>query len=260
MYKIGLKLWSINTDYYYDEAIRLYNNGVYDYIELYVVPNTTDTIEKWKKLDIPFTLHAPHFLHDVNLADESKFDYNMQIYKQVSNFADELNAKYVVVHGGIQGSLDELIRQFNIVKRNCSSELIIENKPYKAPIGENRFCRGASVEEIKTIMDGTDCRFCLDIGHAVCSANSFNKEPYDYIEQYNSLNPLCYHFSDNTIDNTVDKHEHFGNGNFDFKRILGIINKNTNVAIETKKLSKTNLDDFILDCDYLKKISKYGEK
>lgn len=68
MYKIGLKLWSINTDYYYDEAIRLYNDGVYDYIELYVVPNMTDTIEKWKKLDIPFIVHCPHFAHGFNLA------------------------------------------------------------------------------------------------------------------------------------------------------------------------------------------------
>lgn len=68
MYKIGLKLWSRNTDYYYDEAIRLYNDGVYDYIELYVVPNTTDTIEKWKKLDIPFIVHCPHFAHGFNLA------------------------------------------------------------------------------------------------------------------------------------------------------------------------------------------------
>ena len=68
MYKIGLKLWSINTDYYYDEAIRLYNDGVYDYIELYVVPNMTDTIEKWKKLDIPFIFHCPHFAHGFNLA------------------------------------------------------------------------------------------------------------------------------------------------------------------------------------------------
>ena len=44
MYKIGLKLWSINTDYYYDEAKRLYDEGVFDYIELYVVPDTITAI------------------------------------------------------------------------------------------------------------------------------------------------------------------------------------------------------------------------
>ena len=44
MYKKGLKLWSVNTDYYYDEAIRLYSEGVFDYIELYVVPDTLEKI------------------------------------------------------------------------------------------------------------------------------------------------------------------------------------------------------------------------
>ena len=51
MYKRGLKLWSVNTDYYYNEAIRLYNEGIYDYIELYIVPDTLDTLPKWKRVN-----------------------------------------------------------------------------------------------------------------------------------------------------------------------------------------------------------------
>ena len=50
VYRLGLKLWSVNTDYYYEEAKRLYGEGVFDYIELYVVPNTLDTLAKWKEL------------------------------------------------------------------------------------------------------------------------------------------------------------------------------------------------------------------
>ncbi len=86
MYKIGLKIWSINTDYYYDEAIRLYNDGVYDYIGLYVVPNTTDTIEKWKKLDIPFIVHCPHFAHGFNLAKIEKKDSSFGTPHSVDDF------------------------------------------------------------------------------------------------------------------------------------------------------------------------------
>ena len=59
-YRLGLKLWSVNTDYYYEEAKRLYSEGVFDYIELYVVPNTLDTLPRWKELEIPFIIHAPH--------------------------------------------------------------------------------------------------------------------------------------------------------------------------------------------------------
>ena len=50
MYKLGLKLWSINTDVYYEEAKKLYEKKLFDYIELYVVPNSAQTIKKCKKL------------------------------------------------------------------------------------------------------------------------------------------------------------------------------------------------------------------
>ena len=50
MYKRGLKLWSCNTDYYYDEAIKLYNQKIFDYIELYVVPETLETLDKRIKI------------------------------------------------------------------------------------------------------------------------------------------------------------------------------------------------------------------
>ena len=58
-YKKGLKLWSINTDAYYNEAKRLYAEGVFDYIELYVVPNSLDTLAKWKELHYPLRHCVP---------------------------------------------------------------------------------------------------------------------------------------------------------------------------------------------------------
>ena len=68
MHKLGLKLWNINTDYYYEEARRLYNMGIFDYIELYIVPGHIDIINKWKELDIPYDIHSPHSLHNINLS------------------------------------------------------------------------------------------------------------------------------------------------------------------------------------------------
>ena len=64
---IGLKLWNINTGYYYDEAIRLYNDKVFDYIELYTVPVYSNIIDNWKEMGIPFDIHAPQFAHNENL-------------------------------------------------------------------------------------------------------------------------------------------------------------------------------------------------
>lgn len=248
MHKLGLKLWSVNTDYYYEEAKKLYNRGIFDYIELYVVPDTIGTIKKWQKLNIPFMLHAPHFAHGLNLAVENKFEFNRQIYKQVEIFRQELNAKYTVVHSGIEGNIDEVIRQLNIIK---PKNFIIENKPYIAPLGDNKLCRGYSVEEISEIINRTSCGFCLDIGHAICSANSQGKEPYSYIEEFNKLNPVMYHISGNDINSDKDKHLHFHQGNYNYKKIFDIINNNSYVSIETNKDNKTNLDDFIKDIEWL---------
>lgn len=243
-YKLGLKLWSTNTEGYLREAQRLYTLGVYDYIELYIVPNTLDTLDKWSKLKIPFTLHAPHFMHGVNLANSEKFEYNKKIYREVEIFRSNLNAEYTVIHGGIEGSVDETIRQLKLIN---PKNFLIENKPYIAPLGNHNLCRGYNIEEIKKIMNETSCGFCLDIGHCICSANSQGVEPYSYVREFNKLNPKIYHLSDGDINSEIDKHLHFGQGNFDIKKILGIISKDKYLSIETNKNSKENLEDFIED-------------
>lgn len=249
--KLGLKLWSNNTDNYLKEAQRLYNDGWFDYIELYVVPNTLETISKWQQLNIPFTMHAPHFIHDINLADKSKEKFNAEIYVQVEEFSKKLNAKYVVVHSGIEGDINETIRQLKLIK---PSKILIENKPYFAPLRDNRICRGATIEEIKKVIEEIDCGFCLDIGHAICTANTLKIDSFGYIKQFNLLNPDCYHISDNFFDSELDKHLNFGQGNYDFKKIFDIINTEKNIAIETNKKSKENLDDFVEDVKWLKNL------
>ena len=254
MYKIGLKLWSINTDYYYEEAKRLYDEGVFDYIELYVVPDSLDRIAKWKNIGIPISLHAPHFMHEVNLALKEKEKYNVEIYRQVQQYAKSLQAAYVVIHGGIEGCVEETIRQLNLIKKFLSTELLIENKPYIAPIGR-KICRGAIIEEIGQIIQETHLGFCLDIGHAVCTANYLNQDIYSYIGEFNrKYNPTCYHFSDNDSKSIIDQHLHFGDGNFNFAKIIDVIDTGKNIAIETKKNSKTDLKDFQKDADLLKGI------
>lgn len=249
--KLGLKLWSTNIDYYFEEVKKLYQENWFDYIELYVVPNTLNTLDEWKKLNIPFTLHAPHFVNEVNLADYSKEKFNIETFEQVAAFADGLNAVYTVVHSGIEGNIDETIRQLKLIKLK---KILIENKPYIAPRATDKTCRGATIEEIKKVINEIGCGFCLDIGHAICTANSFKLTPYEFLEEFNKLTPTCYHLSDNFIDSEIDGHMHFGTGNYDFSKIFDIINTNKNIAIETNKNSRENLNDFIEDVKWLKNI------
>ncbi len=433
--KIGLKLWSTNTDFYLNSAIELYKQGIFDFIELYVVTGSLIHLPLWKKvkeeIGIPFVLHAPHFMQNVNLAKAEYFEFNKKAYEEVEEYRKALDAEYTVVHGGIEGDIEETVRQLKIIK---PKNMLIENKPYKAPLGDNWLCRGYNPEEIKYVMDEIGCGFCLDIGHAICTANSlydkfitysapsggsgtecrrglkpyikefsrtlrknmtiqeiklwryirkkqlgvrfrrqvpiddkyiadfadvtnkiiieldggqhcgsfedvqrtfyleqndykiirfWNNEVdeniegclemlkafiapyalralppegaeeslneiespyalralppegaevslnhfensfalqlsnridfvYNYLSEFNKLNPTCYHLSDGEIGSPVDMHLHIGEGDYDFKRIFDIIDDDKNIAIETKKNSKENLNDFKGDVDCLK--------
>lgn len=246
-YKLGLKLWSINTDCYYEEAKRLYNEGYFDYIELYVVPDSLGKIEKWKKIEIPFIIHCPHFAHGFNLAKKEKKDSNRKIFDEVQKYADTLNSKYIVIHGGIDGNVEETASQ---LASFSEVRALIENKPMIALPNKmgGRFCRGYNIEEIKLIIDTVGCGFCLDFGHAICSANSQGKEIYSYCKEFLSLKPQMFHLTDNMdITSPYDSHLHLGEGELDLEKIKKMLPQNAIITLETVKNSKENLGDFIGD-------------
>lgn len=249
--KLGLKLWSINTDFYLEEAKKLYSQGYFDYIELYVVPATTATLKKWKMLDIPFILHAPHFKHKINLSDPNQFTFNKEIFAEVEIFRQELNAKYTVVHAGMNGSIKETIRQLQLIK---PQNFLLENKPYIPPLKPEYTCVGSTVTEIQEAVSQLSCGVCLDIGHALCTANSLGIEPYSYLSEFQKFSPVMYHLSDGIINSPLDKHLHFGEGNYAIHKIFSQIPSDTCISIETKKNSQYNLTDFISDINFIRKI------
>ena len=250
MAKLGLKLWNINTADYINEAQKLYKNGIYDYIELYVLPGNLEKLQAWRTLDVPFGIHAPHFQHGMNLSKKESFESNMKLYEEVKHYADELNADYIIFHSGTDGDYKETARQLIHIN---DSRAIIENKPYKTlPFVEGDFYVGGKVEEIKYIMDTVGCGFCLDIGHATSSANCQGIEPYSYIEEFMKLSPSMYHLSDIDTTSDMDAHLNYRQGNLDFEMLFKIISENPKITIETNKKSKENLDDFIEDVNFLK--------
>ena len=241
MKQLGLKLWSSNVQNYLEPACRLYANGLFSYIELYIVPGTLHTLETWKSSGIPFAIHASHFAHGVNLAVESQRETNAAILKESLIFHKKLNASYLVFHGGMNGEIEETIRQ---MKQFQEPNMLIENKPYRPPHDMNLLCRGAIIEEIGTIIEKTGYGFCLDVGHAICTANALELPPYQYLERFQELTPFCYHISDNKSDSTCDAHMHIGDGDYDLRRIFSIIDASKPITLEIDKNCQDNLDDF----------------
>ncbi len=255
MTKLGLKLWNTNTEDYLPIVQNLHENNFFDYIELYILPNNLEKLKQWKKINnIPFGIHAPHFQHGMNLSKKEYFENNLKLYNEVKKYADELNSNYIVFHSGTDGDFKETARQ--LVHIN-DPRTVIENKPYKTlPFIKGDYYVGGKIEEIKYIMKKTNCKFCLDIGHAISSANAQGIEPYGYIESFMKLKPSMYHLSDIDISSKMDAHLNYGQGNLDFDRLLKIIGSNPTITIETNKQSKENLDDFIQDVKFLKEYAK----
>jgi len=249
MFQLGLKLWSINENYV-NEAIKLYDQGVYDFIELYAIPDSFDTqINLWKPLKIPYIIHAPHFRQGLNLAKEECYEQNMKFAVETRKFADELDAENMIFHPGIAGNIEETVRQLNIIN---DSRILIENKPYYTVLNDGNICNGHSPEEIEYIINKTALGFCLDIGHCFCSANAKNIEPFEYMEEFLKLNPKMFHLTDNDFSSSIDKHLHFGEGNFDVDKILNYLFDNAKITLETNKDSKENLYDFELDVKFFR--------
>lgn len=252
---IGLKLWSTNLANYAKEALRLYENGYCSYVELYAVPGIfEETATGWKNLNIPFTLHCPHFAHGFNLSKAELSDSNRKLFDEVRRFADFLNVDFIVIHGGIGGDVEETAKQLKALNE---PRALIENKPYKAVpiIAPGKICVGYSPEQIELIKNESGCGFCLDFNHAICAANSFKLNHIDYLKEFMKLKPDMFHLSDLPDEKTeYDGHFHLGEGQIDLKSFAQFMKKDSKVSLETAKNSKTSLEDFIKDSEYYSKL------
>jgi deoxyribonuclease-4 len=252
MHQFGLKLWSTNK-MYYDEALRLFSRGVFNYVELYVVPDSYEEyINIWKsaKKDrgISFVIHAPHYKDGMNLANKASEKKNIALSKQAFAYADALSADIVIFHPGIAGDEKETARQ---LKTLYDQRIVIENKPYYTIDGK-QVCNGYSPEQIKMIIDESSVGFCFDIAHAICAANSRKHSPYAYLKPFLDLKPRILHLTDGETNSGIDQHRHFGKGNYDIKRILSLLRKNGMITIETVKDSANDLNDYVRDINIIK--------
>lgn len=250
MHRYGLKLWSTNKQYI-GEAARLFDNGDYSYIELFVVPGSYEEyISLWSSLEIPFVVHAPHFDFGVNLSDRSCMENNLLCIAETLEFADRLKAPWAIIHPGIDGMIEETAYQ---IKKLNDQRLVIENKPYCGR-GDS-ICTGNSPEEIQYVIANTSVNFCLDIGHAICAANARGIDRWTYLLQFLALSPIMFHLSDGDSQAVRDDHKHFGTGNYDLVRLLTLLGSDATITIETCKDHPDSLSDFELDISYIKNIA-----
>lgn len=251
MLDLGLKLGSRDMRYT-DEILRYYEQGVFQYIELFTLTGSyDDTVSYWRRFGTPFGIHAPHSAAGLNLADASTREANKSKIAEAVRFADSLNAKYIIFHSGLNGESDEVVAQ---LAPFADRRFLIENKPVRGLDGSS--CVGSTYGELKQIIDGIGkgCGFCLDFGHAVCAANTLGKEPFGFINELRQLNPRVYHLTDGDYKSELDIHLHYGEGSFPLKDLLALVPDGGMVTNEAKRQNCTNLLEFKADSIRLKNI------
>ncbi len=223
-------------------------------IELYAIPSSFDEYAHlWKLLNIPYIIHAPHFMHGINFSSEEKLKDNIKLAYEALKYADYLNADKVIFHSGIKGDYKETARQIKMIN---DERILIENKPYRVAVETgtlslNDVCVGYNPEQIRYIIQESGAGLCLDIGHGICAANSLHIDYVSFLKEFISLNPYMFHISDGQINGTQDKHYNIGKGTFDFNMLFSLIPENAVISVETEKSSKDNLDDFVCDIKFL---------
>ena len=227
--QLGLKTSCKDTQYT-ERILSLFNEGIFQYIELFIIPQTfNDFFNYWKSLSIPIIIHAPHSYAGMNLSLIGQRDYNKSILEETFRYADILDAEYIIFHSGLDGNIDETINQ---LRPFADSRCLVENKP---AIGLNdEKCIGSIPEEIKHIMRELNCGFCLDFGHAICAANTHKYDPFEFINSFMDIIPSMFHLTDGDYKSEYDSHLHYKEGDYPLSDIINLIPDNAKVTNEAK--------------------------
>ena len=262
MRRFGLKLWSkdfIKNKDFVNNAEKAIKEGKFDFLELYALPFIFDEIEKDVKtrfLGIKVVIHAPHAIHELDISNKNEFENNKKRLEASQKFADILDAKYIILHPGLfKGDryLDESIRQFRAFD---DSRLIVENLPGYCS-QTKREHHGILPCEIERFIKEANALFCLDFSHAICGANTYGLDVYEFLRGLNKLNPVMYHLCDGDMNSDLDEHLHFGEGNFDLKKLVNdFTNDESLITMETGHGIPTSVNPWLDDIMYIKQILK----
>lgn len=242
----GLKLWSTNKDLV-NKAKQLIDEKIFDYIELFVVPDTP--ISPFL-MDVPYIIHIPHHKFGVNIGEASIKEYNIEKINESIKWADELNAEYLILHAG-HGSMEHAQDVLCEIK---DSRLLIENMP---KVGlENEKMIGYSPAQIWKLIRESDRGLCLDFAHAAKAAVSLKKDYKEYLKGFLAFEPKVFHISDGMLSSEKDEHLNFGKGEFDLEYLLRCVSNSSSIfmTIETMRANQQSLEEHIQNVSFLRTI------
>lgn len=254
--EFGLKIKTLETGLI-DQAMQLLAAGQFHYLEIHFNPEKFDRwLETVAALQVSVVLHAPYRAEGLNISTHETT--NKVVFEDLLNCADKVGAKYIIVHPGVEGTVEQAIE---FLANYNDQRVIVENLPryslvnrsslacwlpdrlyqaVKQPFrmlpgkarrsirsafttGNKLACIGHIPQEIRQIKKACGAGFCLDFGHAYKAANSLGIEAKELIDDFMELDPQIFHVHDGDRNQPIDKHLNIGDGNYDLKHIYACI-------------------------------------
>ncbi len=260
MRHFGMKLWSkdfIKNKEFVKEAEKALKEGKFDYLELFALPTTFEDTKNAVKNSFSgqkVIIHAPHGIQDLDIGNSEELENNRRRLKDSQLFADMLGADIIILHPGMQSGeqfLAESIRQF---KEFNDARLTVENLPAYCS-QTKRLLHGIEPAEIKRIMAETGAKFCLDFSHAICGANSCQRDIYEVLSEFKALKPAMYHLCDGEVESTNDSHLHYGEGDYDLRRLVTeFTTDEAYITMETGHGIPTDVLPWLEDVAYIRQV------
>ena len=250
--KFGLKLHSLNKEFV-EEACGLIKKDIFQYIEVTYVPKSD--ITPWLKYDMPFVIHIPADKYGTNIGDRTKKEFNLKIINTCIEWADKLNAKYIIQHAD-SGSIDDAK---DLLKEVHDERVVIENMPKVGINGERML--GYGPVQLKELMDVGNFGFCLDFGHAAKAAVSMDVDYKEHINELLKLKPDMFHISDCDLKTEIDEHLNIGEGEIDFGFLKECILKGDSryVTVETPRKNVGSVDEDLENLGKLRGLFKISK-
>ena len=245
---LGIKLWSSNLDCL-PSVKRSIVGGDVHYIEIMPVPSQND-VEPFQQLKCPVVIHVNTDRRKINIADPAMLKENLKSIQNDIRWADELNAKNIIVHPGL-GNIHDAVK---FIRGLNDERVIVENMPKISLNGDIMIAH--SIEDIKTFQNH-DIGFCLDFNHAMRAATSLNIPEKRFIRDLNSISPMMFHISDGNKKREKDEHIHLGAGDFDIPFFVNIANKKQDSYV-TLETPKNTVEDDARNIEFIKKVIARG--
>ncbi|MGV8152484.1 MAG: TIM barrel protein [Candidatus Nanoarchaeia archaeon] len=234
--KIGVKT-------FYDSELLEKFKDKCDFFEIMALRNKDYSFLKY--FSKPMVIHAEHHIFGSNPADKTKFETNLESLNVAIDLANKHNSHKIIYHAG---RLDK--NSSNTSAKNSINFLTIVND--KRILLENlTLQRGyylcSHPGQMKHFIKSTTSGFCLDLNHAIESADYLKKDYVSFIKEFLKLNPRHYHLGGQNIKNKKT-HLPLKDSDIDLREILRLLPKNAEVTLETDK----NIENIHEDLELIK--------